>query len=125
QLSAGNPTGCAVSAGTATRSGGTRFFSHEFARMNTNLNDLKRFSQKLAARSQQLPCYTSPFPSMLKKSCQLCICLLVPLLGNGIGFGFSNYPVTQLPNYPMLLAGAQAQPEDSASQFVQEILSRA
>jgi hypothetical protein len=82
----------------------------------------------LVASSQELhPCYTSPFPPMLKNPCQLCLFLLVPLLLNGVGF--SNYPTrpgspwtTHLPIYPMI---SVQQEDSSATQFVQEILSRA
>jgi hypothetical protein len=59
---------------------------------------------------------------MLKSSCHLCIFLLVPLLLNGVGRRFSNYSITKLPIYPILLA---QQEDPTASQFVQEILSRA
>src|SRR5437762_5403650 len=69
---------------------------------------------------------------MLKSAYQFCFFLLVPLLLNGVGFGFSNFTITNLPNqsrlavdYLVLMAGAQAQQEDTpASQFVQEILAR-
>src|SRR2546421_8747600 len=59
---------------------------------------------------------------MFKKPCQLCFFLLVPLLLNGVGRRFSNYPITKLPIHPILLA---QQEDSSANQFVQEILSRA
>jgi hypothetical protein len=69
---------------------------------------------------------------MLKSAYQLCFFLLIPLLLHGVSFRFSNFTVTRLPklsrlaaDYPILMADAQAQQEDSAaSQFVQEILAR-
>jgi hypothetical protein len=65
----------------------------------------------------------SPFPHMLKSAYQLWFFLLIPQLLNGVGIRVSNYPITQLPIYPMQFA-SQTQPEDT-TQFVQEILSRA